>query len=232
MKYMGGKWRLRKWVADAIERERATAEQYWEPFCGSCAVAVEVVSRGLFHRYYASDVHDELIALHKAVSRGWEPPGTVTEDDHTQARRGIGEPHWRAFVLFGCSFGGDYKGGYAKDHRGDDYAGAAKRAVLRDAPFLKQIRFTCASYSRLKPTRPTVIYCDPPYDRTTGYRDTFDTPRFHRWAEKMSRDHVVLVSEYSAPSHWEIVSEKERKQGLRSRAGDMRIERVYKVRTK
>ena len=47
----------------------------------------------------------------------------------------------------------------------------------------------------------SVIYCDPPYEGTLGYKTgSFDHERFWEWAEKMSERNVVFVSEYSTRS--------------------------------
>jgi DNA adenine methylase len=45
------------------------------------------------------------------------------------------------------------------------------------------------------------VYCDPPYQHTTGYRGTapFDHAAFWETVRDWSRDNVVLVSEYTAP---------------------------------
>ena len=54
-------------------------------------------------------------------------------------------------------------------------------------------------YRDLKIPENSVIYCDPPYSKTEGYRGTgkFDTDDFWEWCR--NQKNPVFVSEYSAP---------------------------------
>ena len=109
MQYMGGKVRIAKYLVPVLQERLKDKETFVDLFCGSCNIisAIKAPNR------IANDLHKELIALHKAVQQGWIPPSVVTEEDHKQARRkdGYTEDHLKAFIRFGCSFGGDYNGG-------------------------------------------------------------------------------------------------------------------------
>ena len=54
-----------------------------------------------------------------------------------------------------------------------------------------------------------VVYCDPPYDGTGGYGIEFDTDAFWDWCR--TRDYLVYVSEYQAPSDFVSVWSKEKR---------------------
>lgn len=71
--------------------------------------------------------------------------------------------------------------------------------------------YTHGSYETLEVRPGDVVYCDPPYAETTGYKTgAFDTPRFwaitQAWAEAGAN---VFVSEYQAPEGWDVVWSKE-----------------------
>ena len=55
-----------------------------------------------------------------------------------------------------------------------------------------------------------VVYCDPPYANTDGYRSgDFDSVAFWEWAR--TRDYPVYVSEYSAPDDFVSIWSKEKR---------------------
>jgi DNA adenine methylase len=51
-------------------------------------------------------------------------------------------------------------------------------------------------YNELEIPDNSIVYCDPPYEGTTAYRDDFDHC-------------TVFVSEYNAPPEWECVWQQE-----------------------
>jgi len=71
------------------------------------------------------------------------------------------------------------------------------------------VKLTSGSYEQFSNLSNHVIYCDPPYDEYNEYYDAdrnrinFDTKKFWKWAEKMSKNNVVVVSGYSAPENWD-----------------------------
>lgn len=56
-----------------------------------------------------------------------------------------------------------------------------------------------------------LFYCDIPYKGTKQYNTSlnFDYDRFWTWANLMSENNIVLVSEYQAPDEWKVIWEKE-----------------------
>ena len=46
-----------------------------------------------------------------------------------------------------------------------------------------------------------MVYCDPPYNGTTGYGvGKFDSAEFWEYMREISKDHLVFISEQTAPS--------------------------------
>lgn len=173
------------------------APRVWEPFCGGCWVTQHVRTRPL----HASDANKYVIALWDAVSRGWLPPEQVSEEEYQQVRAAPDEnPALTGFVGAGCSFGGKWWGGYAG--RGTrNYAANAARSCAKKAPGLYGVSFVHSSYTEIRPAPGDLVYCDPPYERTSyGYVKGFDAAEFWAWAEQLARaGAIVLVSELKCP---------------------------------
>lgn len=213
MKYLGGKHRIAKELADFMLSRCGALDDYWEPFIGGGSVFEQMAPH--FLTAIGTDVHPDLIMLYKALLEGWEPPSEITEEQYKLLRDAEPSP-LRAVAGFPCSFGGKWFGGYARDRTGvrEDYVGEARRGLLRFAEALKgtEVVFECRSYLRCYPVAESVVYCDPPYAGTTGYAgtDPFNPlvfwDRVQYWTKDMGCH--VYVSEYDGLG--ELVWEKER----------------------
>lgn len=81
------------------------------------------------------------------------------------------------------------------------------------------------SFADLEPLPGDVIYCDPPYEGTTEYKDgDFPHEQFwkiaQRWAESGAK---VFVSEYNAPVGWEAIWEKPLRSGVSVKAAERHV---------
>lgn len=57
-----------------------------------------------------------------------------------------------------------------------------------------------------------VIYCDPPYRNTVKYAtNDFPYDEFYQWCRDLSKNNIVLISEYSMPSDFKCIWEKDYK---------------------
>jgi DNA adenine methylase len=212
MKYLGGKWRIRNWVAGHIRDHAVGCHTYLEPFLGSAAVLYALDIQ--VQRKIVSDVQPDLIKMWQAVKDGWEPP-YVDRTLYEMMRQSKNVSELRGFSGFCCSFGGKWFGGYARDsvmdQRGYSTEGASYLKKLR--PILQDVEIFCCSYEAHSPSQGWIVYCDPPYESTTRYNATrkFDTNRFwrtmDRWVEVGAK---VLVSEYNAPPHWQTLDSIEK----------------------
>jgi DNA adenine methylase len=140
MQYQGGKARIAKPIALALERESNTLVSL---FCGSCSIESKVN----IPNKICNDKHPYLIAMWKALQEGWIPPDIITEDEYKYIRDHKDEnPALTGFVGFGCSFGGKWFGGMARNKKGDNYCARANRSLLKDFEGLKDAKFTCLDY--------------------------------------------------------------------------------------
>lgn len=225
MRYLGGKSRLAKHIAPIIESHRAPGQAYLEPFVGGgsilCAVGGERV---------ACDLNQALITMWTALRDGWDPPEVLDEEEYKWIKmmRDPADP-LTAFAGFGCSFAAKWFGGYA---RGADFAGQARRVLLKQREKMKGITFHHCSYLDLRPTG-LVVYCDPPYADTTSYDATgdFDSGLFWDTMFEWAKDNTVLVSEFSAPDDPRIkeVWTLERKITVTIDNYGTKVDRLYRV---
>jgi len=228
MHYLGGKFRVGKQIADFLNNLREPNQPYWEPFVGAAWILMRIKGEP----NYASDIHYKLIEMWKELQRGWIPPSEVSEEAYSLAKEGFYSPELTAFIGFGCSWGGKYFGGYARDPKSDrNYAQNAKNSLLKKIAQIPVTRFFQADYfSFISPAEKMLIYCDPPYADTTKYSMTFDHRRFWERCKTLSiSGHTVVVSEYQAPQDWNCVLEMPTRTDYKSRNNQMipRIERLF-----
>lgn len=120
------------------------------------------------------------------------------------------------FVAIGCSFGGKYWGGYARRKEGKpqhNYARGAVRSIDKKLAKLegKNIKFSDIDYRDIEILSGDVIYCDPPYVGTTGYRTgEFNHSEFWQWAEVVAESNPIYVSEFTDRSNWKTVWTRDR----------------------
>ena len=207
MRYLGGKAKIGKRLGAFLNAQNTGNRPFYAPFVGAANVTQHIIAP----RRYASDANDKMIALWSALQRGWQPPDAVSEAEyyHIRATQGQHLPELEAFVLIGCSFGGKWADSYARCKRGKNYASMAKQSLLKKIKNLQDVRFIHADIFTIEPPEDNMlIYCDPPYASTVGYKATggFDNAAFwdkvRRWT---SEGHRVFVSEYQAPDDFTCV---------------------------
>ncbi len=173
-----------------------------EPFCGACWVTQYLKPAT------ASDISAPLILLHQSIQNGWEPPDFVSEEEYKELHQAYKEGEINpliGFVGYGLSWGGKWWGGYARSSCGVRvYCLEAKNSLLKKHDKLKDIKFVHANYKNLEPKN-LLIYCDPPYQNTTGYGPDWDSNLFWKIMRIWSQTNTVIISEYSAPNDFKII---------------------------
>ena len=230
MQYMGGKSRISKQIAEILNSAIDKDTPFVSLFCGSCAIESKVQADVKI----LNDKHPYLIAMWQALQNGWMPPDVVTKEEYYRVKANMDEnPALTGFVGFGCSFGGKWWGGYAKDKRGDDYCGQAKRGLLKDLVGIQSATFTCLDYHDVEIQDGAVVYCDPPYVNTTGYTvGQFDTNEFWDYMRQLSKRCDVYISEESAPDDFECIWSKEKVRTLEKNdnVGRVKVEKLFKYK--
>lgn len=221
MKYLGSKNRISKDIIPIILKNRKPGQWYVEPFCGGCNLIDKIEGPRI-----ANDSNAYLIDMWQALITGWVPPDYVDEVTHSLVKKlpEIFDSHFVAFVRFGCSFGADWNGGFARNVKQSavnseilnkgvkSYCRQSKNNIIKQLPALKGVVFNNKSYESLYIYIPdkSIIYCDPPYAGTTGYKDNFCSDSFWNWARDKSKEgHEIFISEYKAPADFTCVWQKE-----------------------
>lgn len=202
MRYMGGKTRIVDQISAIMRSKIGGRSTYVEPFIGGGSVAAAMAPR--FPIAHLSDYNEDLVMLHQAIQDGWIPPSAISREEWWELKRATTPSALRAFAGFGGSFGGAWFKSYAKNNPGNDYIGASGRALLRYKPRLAHATIRHLDYVDAGEfiSDDALVYCDPPYAGTTGYKaiGAFDNAAFWNtvrgWSDTGA---VVCVSEYSAP---------------------------------
>jgi len=227
MKYMGSKRRFAKHMLPIILKDRKPDQWYVEPFVGGANVIDKV--KGLRR---ANDINHYLIAMYKALQDGWVPPRNVTEEmyNDVRAHKRNFPPELVGYIGFSLSYGGKWFGGYRRDSIGlRNYSLEAYNDVMKQVPLIKDIIFEEGDYSDMYIPPNSIIYCDPPYRSTTGYKNRFNHGRYWNWVRDMCKQgHQVFASEYEAPDDFKCVWSKETTNSLTKDTGAKKgIEKLF-----
>lgn len=212
MQYQGGKAKLWPWIVPHL-RGRFVGQPYLEPFVGGAWVMANFTAPS---ERYAGDSDADLIELWQAVQKDWMPPKEVTEDAYHVLKMAP-RSALKGFVKFGCSWRGKPWGGFARSGA-RNYAQNASNSIQKKRPGLSGVKFFCKDYREWNP-QGCLIYCDPPYENTTGYAEKFDWPAFWSVMRDWTKLNRVLISSYEAPDDFQCVSEFTRNQDMRFKEG-------------
>lgn len=220
MRYSSGKTKIAKQIANKIVadivRRGGESHYFVSLFCGGLSVQTRLAP--YFENVICNDKQEYLIELYKALQNGWEPPESLSEEEYRYIKAHKEENKaLTAFAGFGCSFGGKWFGGYGRHGVKDNHAQErsmceeSRRALLRDLGILKKADFICQDYRDINLPERCVIYADPPYENKMaafGLSESFDTDEFWDWCRKKSANHLIYVSELSAPEDFECIWER------------------------
>lgn len=207
MQYLGGKSKIAKTIVAGMLEEYPQTTHVWDAFCGGLSVSKAFAQAG--KRVLASDENLALISTYKAAAAGWDPP-IVTEAMYQRAKTLPDTDPVKALAGIGCAFGGKWFGGWARSSQGQNYPDIARRALLDDVTHVKDFARIDFLALPAEAEPGLLIYCDPPYAGTTGYRQgAFDHAAFwQRCREWVAAGVPVFVSEYTAPEDFVKVWEK------------------------
>jgi DNA adenine methylase len=223
MRYLGGKSRIAKQLAEVIDSVRHPGQWVWDAFCGGLSMSVALRKKG---PVWSTDANAALIRLYQAVQAGWEPPTMVSKEAWTAAKALPDSDPMKAFCGFGCSFGGMWFQSYMKHNPGKSEHIYSYRGLKRDLP---RVSVALVDFMSVAPQPcEAILYLDPPYAGTTGYAGLppFDSEAFVQRVRQWAQFTHVFISEYSLPIG-ECVWEKTVPLQLAGGTGPPRLERLY-----
>lgn len=213
MIYMGSKNRIAKDILPIILRDQKPEQWYVEAMVGGGNLIDKVDGLRM-----GADINPYVIEALKFIRDTPEDfPDHISEKDYADMRNFQTLDGVTGIAGFSMSFGSKWFGGYRREKRGvADLANEltqtrrAKNLILSQSRGLKGCIFINSSYQFLDIPPNSIIYLDPPYEGTTGYKDGFSHPEFWEWARIKSREgHSVFISEYKAPPDFDCVWSKE-----------------------
>lgn len=238
MRYLGSKNKLAKDLAPVIQSYiTKNTKGYLEPFVGGA----NMIDKIKCNKKIGCDIHEELIELLKYVQINYNSlPDRILEDEYIKVKNNkLSYPKWYVgLVGFCASFGARYFGGYARNSENDNsgkWSAGAINNLKKQAPKLQNIKFLHKDFRDLPKNKIKnyVIYCDIPYKGTTKYKTSnFPYEEFYEWAREMSKDNIVLISEYDMPDDFICIWQKEHKTLIDSNkksqdSGNIRIENLF-----
>ena len=230
---MGSKNRIAKEILPIMLNERE--ERVWvEPFVGGANMIDKVQGQRI-----GADINpyliDALIAIRDSVDDLPKNNHDFTESDYKQLRKND-DYKYKGYAGFAFSYGGKWLGGWSRTDKTSikqrDYVAESYRNAVNQSPLLQGIDLITKNYLDLEIPENSLIYCDPPYEGVTKYKDDFNHSEFWQWCRNMaSKGHIVFVSEYKAPDDFECVWEKEIVSSLTQDTGSKKaVEKLFKIK--
>ena len=237
---MGSKSRIAKHIVPIIQRyiDENNIDIYMEPFCGGCNIIDKIICKNKI----AFDNHKYLIDLFNNLEQVKTLPEFIDKKHYSEVRDCFNNnldtyPDWYIGAIgFLSSYNGRFfDGGYSgivntKAGTQRNYYDEAKRNLLEQIPYLKNIKFQCGDYKELySNVSDCLLYCDIPYKNTKQYGTSknFDYDRFWSWTKNMSEKNIVLVSEHTAPDDWECIWEQEVKRTIDNTKRVKAVEKLF-----
>lgn len=200
MKYMGSKSRIAKHILPIMLKSAYdnSITTWVEPFVGGGNMIDKVPS---YLKRIGYDVNPHTVQAMIGIRDFLHDLPDEVSEDYYRSLKGQPADPVTSWIRYECSFGSKFEGGYARNSKGSNYALMGLNLAKKQNASVQNVEFYCGSYLNISFTENSIIYCDPPYQGTTGYKTgDFNHPEFWQWCRDMSNaGHVVFVSEYNAP---------------------------------
>ena len=237
MQYVGSKNRLSKELPPIIHSYiNDNCKGYIEPFVGGA----NMIDKIKYNNKIGYDNNPYLIALLNHVKLTTDDiPEEITKEHYYDVKNNQSNyEEWYVGLIGFCgSFSAKFWGGYATQGNNPKYKktpfNESRNNIIKQSVNLKDIKFECKDYKDLGNLSGYVIYCDPPYKGSTGYKSKFNHDEYYDWLRKMTIQNIVLISEYEMPDDFECIWEKDilcqvsKQNKLKSDDSNKRCEKLF-----
>lgn len=243
MVYQGSKNRLAKYIIPILQQyiNENNITTFIDCFCGGANIVDKIDCK----KRIASDYNEDLIALLRYVQRDNDlsiAPSECSFEHYADVRKNRTTTKYSqeyiALIGYCASYGGRYfEGGYGRDSKGGRSIYTERVANLKkQAPKLQGIIFECRDYKEYlhKGITNALFYLDPPYRNTKQYsKQNINYEEFYEFCRELSKDNIVIISEYNMPDDFICIWEKERKilQKSNRTTGDKATEKLFICKT-
>jgi len=185
-RYAGGKYRLGRHIADSIDRYEnmydychgvTQKRDYFEPFVGMCGVMRHIKSD---RKRIGCDLNLDVIAMWKALQRGWVPPMEVTEEEYNNLRDIYPGCRRNVMKFFPLVKDVEFKDGMCYTNF-LDFKGYT---IYCDSPYADSIGAT---------------------GKKSRFLNQFDHERFWENVRHLCKENLVFVSEGTAPKDFKPI---------------------------
>ena len=216
MKYVGSKARLSKDIAPIINKlikeNNITLFEDW--FVGGA----NMIDKIKCEKKIGYDINEYLIEMWNALQQGYAIPPNVDKAEYIRVKDNIKDYPKEYVAIVG--FCATYNAGWFRRYGGQainkfgkirNYYDEAKRNIEKQVPNILDIDFICKDYKEILPQNNSLIYCDIPYKSSSYemYQEKFNHNEFWERMRTISKNNIVLISEYDAPKDFECIFEKQ-----------------------
>lgn len=221
MVYQGSKNKLAKYIVPIIQEKinENNITTYIEPMCGSCSIIGKIDCENRI----ASDINDELIALLQYAQSDNKlsiAPDRCSFEHYADVREnrklntGKYTKEYTALIGYCASYGGRYfDGGYGRDSKGGRSIYYERLLNMKNsAKELNRIDLKCCDYTEYADYKNCLFYFDPPYRQKKQYvKQSMDYDYFYDFIRRLSKNNIVLISEFNMPDDFTCIWQKQRK---------------------
>lgn len=186
---------------------------YIEPFVGGANIIDKIQCETKIG--YDNNVY--LISMWNALQNGYEPPEDITKEEYKYVKDHKDEfsKEYIAIVGFCATYNAGWfrrYGGSAitKEGKKRNYYQEAIKNIQKQVPNIMDVNFKVGDFFELSCNN-CLLYCDPPYQSShyIMYEEQgFDYKKYWDKIRELSKDNIVICSEYYAPNDFDVIYEK------------------------
>lgn len=225
MVYQGSKNRIAKYLIPIINNiiSKNNIEYFFDMCMGGGNLSANSKHKINVSNIYGIDNNKYLIALLKKVQSSNIEYFSVTKEEYNNIKynKNKYEDWYVGYVGFLQSFRSKFFDGYINSNiKGRNRVREMYNNLMKQKECFKDIKLLYKDIFNIdysKFPKNSLIYFDPPYNNTTKYHNKFDTDKFWKLITELSRNFIVLVSEFNAPEEFESIWCKEKLSTLESK---------------
>lgn len=237
MVYLGSKAKIANWLIPILNQIILdyNITEYYEPFVGGANVIDKIKCE---HRV-GNDKNKPLIALLEVARDNFDMiPKNGNKEWFDRARAiytGKSDEKMEDYLIGAIGWLGGYSGkGLSGSYNGDSgnrhFYIERYNNLKAQVPNIQDVEFLCDDYQKLEIPNGSLVYCDPPYQGTTGYgyawERAFDYDIYWNWVREKSKTCYVICSEEVFPNDFTIVAKQDKKRTVALTKKQDKIEKL------